>query len=316
VIAARSPVALRTGVLLTAALVLALAPSPAVALSARGLLERALDRGSDVPHGGEVIAVTWDDGDAAVAMWQVGPATGLAHGEAGAVADLEDKYRLRRAGQGLVLDRPTICFEVVRRADGRLRERLELDQVTGLVLRRESFDDDVRLRMATYSRLDLTPPVVSPAADLRTAAARDRAGAGPDLAALRRGGWVVPDGLPDGYRSAGVYPVADGGLQQVYDDGLYSVSLFQRPGRADWDRLPEGGRPVAGLGERAHEWPGVVPRTLLWEVGGRTFSLVGDAPPSELRALARAVPVPPAPGLLHRLRVGLERMWAGLIPWV
>jgi len=320
-----SPVALRTGVLLSAALVLALAPcwAPAEA-SPRDLLDRAVDRARQVPHHGEVLAVTWDGEQAHVTESRVVAGGGAlvpgAPGPAPPVADLEDKYRVRQVGEGMVLDRPTLELEVVRRDDGRLRERFEVDRVTGLVLRRESYDGDVRLFLATYSRLDLRP-----AAAPRTAApaAAWRGGnatpvRAPHLDALREGGWVVPAELPDGYRRAGVYAVASAGgqhLQQVFDDGLYSVSLFQQRGRADWAALPEGARPLEGLGDRAAEWPGAVPRQIVWEAGGTTLSLVGDAPPAELRALAAAVPAPVGPGLLTRLRTGLDRMWSMLTPW-
>ncbi len=222
----------------------------------------------------------------------------------------------------MVLDRPTVGLEVVRRDDGRLRERFEVDRVTGLVLRRESYDGDLRLRLATYSRLDLRPAPAASPRDAAPAAAWRGGDAtpvrAPHLDALREGGWVVPAALPDGYRPAGVYAVAsaDGQhLQQIFDDGLYSVSLFQQRGRADWAALTEGARPVHGLGDRAAEWPGAVPRQIVWEAGGTVLSLVGDAPPAELRALAAAVPAPAAPGLLARLRTGLERMWSGLSPW-
>lgn len=347
--------------LLSAALVLALAPcwAPAEASPARSLLDRAVERGRQVAHRGEVIAVTWDAGEAHVTESEVAAGVGAvvleapgrrlslggwgggladsrhgwyqelpAGGPSDPVADLEDKYRVRRVGESLVLDRPTVCLEVVRRDDGRLRERFEVDQVTGLVLRRESFDADVRLRLATYSRIDLRPAVAGGAAGgpLDARARQELEWRGSDvtpvgtsrLPALREGGWVVPAALPDGYRPAGVYAVDSGGgqhLQQVFDDGLYSVSLFQQRGRGDWDALPDGARAVPDLGDRAVEWPGAMPRQIVWEMGGTTLSLVGDAPPAELRALAAAVPAPEGPGLLGRLKTGLGRLWSRLSPW-
>jgi hypothetical protein len=343
-------------VLCTAALVLVLVPVlgvPAAAAEGRELLELAVDRGRLVPHRGEVIAITWVGGRTHVTMsevdqgvgttsvaatgrqlqltswgggfadqeqgwYQTLPSTG---GWSAPTGDLGEKYDVVVAGQGRVLDRPTLRLEITRRDDGRRREAFEIDETTGLVLRRDSYDGDVQLRMATYSRLELhtdADPTPAPMSALAGPALEWR---GSDvmpvnrtrLDALRTAGWTVPGELPDGYRSTGVYAVSGAGgqrLQQVFDDGLYSASLFQQRGRPAWDALPAGAQPVPGLGERAAEWPGATPSRIVWEAAGRTYALVGDAPPAELRALAAAVPAPSSPpGFGMRLRTGMEKLW-------
>lgn len=245
-------------------------------------------------------------------------------GPAEAVRALEHKYEIALAGEDRLLDRPSTRLEIRRRADGSLRERLWVDDDSGLVLRRESYEGaDQRLRLMTYLSLDLRPTVVarapsraardetSPSLEQRTQQVSDVDGA--SLSALRRAGWTVPAELPGSYAPVGVYAVdgADGQpLQVVYGDGLYTMSLFQQRGRPDWSSLPDGAQPAEDVDWPAYEWPGAVPRRLVWEASGTTFSLVGDAPPEEFMAMAETLPRPQTPSLLRRLRRGLTRLFA------
>lgn len=245
-------------------------------------------------------------------------------GAAEAIRALAAKYDVAVAGQERLLDRPCARIEVRRRADGSLRERLWVDEDSGLVLRRESYEGDERLRLMAYMSLDLRSGQVGRASTRVTRSGRAglqrRAGEVSavdmtSLSALHRAGWTVPTDLPGGYEPSSAYVVdrADGQpLQVVYGDGLYTVSLFQQRGRADWTSLPEGAEPVEGLDWVAYEWPGAVPRRLVWEAEGTTFSLVGDAPPEEFIAIAEALPRPQGASLGERLRRGLSRV----LSWV
>lgn len=234
---------------------------------------------------------------------------------------IEEKYDVALVGEDRLLDRAVHRLEMRRRSDGGLRERLWVDDESGLVLRRESFEgDDRRLRMVAFLSLDLRP------GRGRTAPRAARGGDGSlerrshsisvieegALSALRRAGWTVPTTLPGGYEPVGVYAVDDSEgqpLQVVYGDGLYTVSLFQQRGQPDWDSLPEGAQRAEDLGWHAYEWPGAVPQRLVWEASGTTFSLVGDAPPQEFVAIAESLPRPAATTLADRLRRGLSRVW-------
>lgn len=243
-----------------------------------------------------------------------------------ALAALEEKYAVTVTGEQRLLDRPCTRMEVRRRDDDSLRERLWVDDQTGLLLRRDSFEGaERRLRLVTYLSLDLRPSA-PPRADSRVGRHRRterlerRAHAispvdTEALSALRQGGWTVPATLPGDYEPVGMFAV-DGAesqpLQVVYRDGLYTVSLFQQRGRPDWDSLPEGARVAEGLDWHAYEWPGAVPQRLVWEASGTTFSLVGDAPPEEFLAIAGSLPTRQAVGLADRLRRGLARLWGWL----
>lgn len=244
-----------------------------------------------------------------------------------AMAALEDKYEVSLAGQDRLLDRPCTRVEVRRRADGSLRERLWIDESTGLLLRRDSYEGDQRLRLFAYLSLDLQPATAA-RAGTRASRAKERdalrlrdTSATPveeaALAALRLGGWVVPPSLPGGYEPVAAYAV-DGSegqpLHVVYRDGLYTVSLFQQRGHPDWESLPEGAEPAADVEQPAYEWPGALPRRLVWEADGATFSLVGDAPPAEFAAIVDALPRPAAPRVTARLRRGLSRLWQWVAP--
>lgn len=246
------------------------------------------------------------------------------HGDepAAAVRALEHKYHVTVAGTERILDRRCTKLEVHRRDGASLRERLWVDEDSGLVLRRESYEGaEHRLGLMTYLSLDVQPtglalagPRASRGQVLRPVQRREPAARPLDdvaLTALRQAGWTVPPTLPGDYEPVGVYAVdgRDGQpLHVVYTDGLYMLSLFQEQGHPDWDSLPEGATRAEGIGWHAYEWPGAVPRRLVWEASGTTFSLVGDVPPEEFQAIADALPRPRAPSVVDRLRRGLSRL--------
>jgi len=328
----------------------------------RPVLQRAWEASQERRYTGEALWIVWADGDPHVALSRVlrdrdtltvsspddftvrlgeeggdmvdhrqGWLTPLPPVDSGrpdaALRALEEKYEVALAGEDRLLDRPCTRLEVRRRGNGSLRERLWVDDDSGLVLRRESYEGSRRLRLVAYLSLDLRPGT---AARAGIRAARDDDGDSLErrsraitpvddraLTALREAGWTVPPSLPGGYEPVGVYAV-DGSdsqpLHLVYRDGLYTVSLFQQQGRPDWASLPDGAQPADDLGWPAYEWAGAVPQRLVWEASGTTFSLVGDAPPREFVAIARSLPRPQAPTLPHRLRRGLARLWEWVSP--
>lgn len=327
------------------------------------LLERTAEVGRATPHHGQILWVTWTDGESHVEMVDVeqhgsdwtmrtpGETTVELSPGGGGLVDhrqgwfvplprpqghvarparhLEEKYSVQVRGTERLLDRPTTRLEVRRRADGLLRERLWVDDETGLLLRRETYAGDELLRMAVYVSLDLSRPLegaVAPAISEPVPLQPIDRGVQPvrprGLDALREAGWVVPESLPGGY-------VADGGfalsstasqpLQLVYDDGLYTVSLFTQPGAPDPGSLPDGAVPVEWDtlpdGFAAYEWPGAVPQRLVWAAEGKTYSLIGDAPPDEFRAIAAALPHERPMGAMDRMRSGFSRLWSWVSPW-
>ncbi len=258
------------------------------------------------------------------------PAADLAKAHKG-LSRLERKYAVRVTGSERLLDRPCTTLAIHRRSDGALIEKLWVDDDTGLLLRRETLDGHGRLlRLVAYLALDFDP--LGPASS-KTAGQRATRGQRPDMArrpqrvaavdeqaltVLRAAGWTVPEALPGAYRLDGSFSVAAEGtqpLQAIYSDGLYTVSLFEQRGRPDLASFPPGAQRTDAYGFEAYAWPGAVPQRLVWEASGTTYSLVGDAPPQEFRAIAASLPRPEPDTIVDRIRRGLGRLWSWVSPW-
>ncbi|CAN5899243.1 hypothetical protein BH23ACT8_BH23ACT8_06010 [soil metagenome] len=242
---------------------------------------------------------------------------------------LEAKYDVSLAADDRLLDRRCRTLEIRRNDDGTLRERLWVDDRSGLLLRRETYDGTGEVvRLVTYLSLDLrdvhpggrrasrTEPSALPERSHAVTRVDDRG-----LAALREAGWTVPETLPGGFQPVGVFAVAaeeSQPLQLVYRDGLYAVSLFQQAGTPDWSSLPAGAEKLddfGGLEGPVYAWPGAIPQRYVWTTGGRTWSLVSDAPADELEAIVAGLPQPEAPGFWERVGRGLGRLWSAVSPW-
>lgn len=237
------------------------------------------------------------------------------------MAALEENYDVRSEGTQRVMDRPATLLALYASASGDLRERLWIDDDTGLLLRRESYGTDGSVaRLATYLDLDLDPD--PPDTEDGTVLEERIKGVAPvdelGFDALREAGWTVPEELPGGFEAVGAYVVSSESSQPlhlVYTDGLYTVSMFQQTGTPQWDSLPSGARLVEDLPGRVYEWPGALPHRLVWAAAGRTWSVVGDPTPEQLREIARALPHADEPGVLERLRRGFSRLWSWMTEW-
>lgn len=358
------------GGLLTVATVLGAAPPAGAAARDtsdwRWLIDRAAQAAEKTAYVGESLLVSYEDGESTVSTFIV-QSTGEGQisvvdrsryalrlgDDGGSVADhergwffplpaadlakahkvinrLAAKYDVEVLGADRLLDRPCTRLEIVRRDDRRLVERLWVDDVSGLLLRRETYAGaDHMLRMVAYLRLDLNPGD-TPRIDQDVHATRGQRPGQARLeqhvadvdedgrAALRGAGWIVPEELPDQYRIDGSYVVSTGDsqpLQSVYSDGLYTMSLFEQRSGLDPESLPAGAEPTSEFGFDAYTWPGAVPRRVVWEADGVTWSLVGDAPPDEFHAIADTLPQPRPDRIVDRLRRGLSRLWSWVSPW-
>jgi hypothetical protein len=324
----------------------------------RVLLDRAARATRTTAFSGEVIWITWFDDQARVyrssvrndphgelvlrsadgKILRIGPGSaGLFDDDASwflavpmdaadshdAFAALEAKYTVGISSAEPIMDRSCALVEIHRRSDASLRERLWIDEETGLLLRRETYDggrDPVRL--TAYLSLDLNPSddAVRAVEHAPTELRRQHAvqvGL-QHLQELREAGWAVPERLPGGYQPVTIHALSSDEshpLQIMYSDGLYNVSVFQQPGSVDWASLPPGAQRVADLGWVVYHWPGTVLAAYVWEAGGRMYAVVGDIPAGELRAIAQALPRPQPPSLGRRLVRGLARLWSWVSPW-
>jgi hypothetical protein len=197
-----------------------------------------------------------------------------------------EKWDLRLREGPVVAGRATREVEVADRGEGRVRERLSFDAVTGILLRREQLDrrgDTVRA--VGFVSIGDAPgaffgvvPAETPRAPLGSAARQPQAidSVGSPFRAPERAG--------DGFRLAGSYRDADGTVQLFYSDGLFGVSVFEQEGELDWSELPEGEALTVGDHDaRQYRTPtGVV---TVWESGDVVYTTVADAPADQLGEL-------------------------------
>jgi negative regulator of sigma E activity len=211
--------------------------------------------------------------------------------------DIEDAYDVRPAGVDRVAGYTTDVIEVVK--NGTVRERLDLEATTKLLLRRRQYDNHGVLERAfTFDQIQIgDPSMTTPTTPPAPQHDGPEVLAPKDVPTSER----APSRLAAGFRRVGAYRQG-GVVQLLYGDGLYDLSLFQQHGRLDAGDLPAQRRAVRFEGHRAWEfsWPGG--EGIVWTSGRTVYTLVGDVPPDELLTVASSVPVHPSTSVAHRLR--------------
>ena len=217
-------------------------------------------------------------------------------GSAGNV-QLDDAYDVRAAGTDHVAGYATDVLEVLKA--GVVRERLDLEAATRLLLRRRQYDSAGNLfRAFEFDQIQIgNASVTAPATP-----------AAPKQNVPRPLSWSAvpaserqPQRLSAGYQRLGAYRQGSV-VQLVYSDGLYDLSLFQEEGGLDSGDLPAqrqatrvDSRPAWGF-----SWPGG--EGIVWTAGRTVYTLVGDVPADELTAVAGSVSEHPSTSVMHRLR--------------
>lgn len=219
-------------------------------------------------------------------------------GEGFAVAAAtERKYDVAREPGPQIAGRPTGL--VTLRSKQVVRERLAVDDDTGLVLRRELFGADGRaVRVVTVTELDTSPPPQALAKGERRLAPDNATRLRPE--ALERP-YAAPATLAGGYERVAAFRRGSV-VHLLYSDGLHGLSVFMQPGRLDRDRLPDGGRPAAVTGADARRFSWAGGEIVTWESGPVVRTVVGDAAPDEVMAAARSLPPASELSALGRLR--------------
>lgn len=248
-----------------------------------------------------------------------------------ALARLTDRYALRIAEEDRCIGRPTTVVEATELAGGRVAGRFWIDNDSGLLLRRELYDESGRTVRATEV-LDLSVEkrsehLAGPRSTATVQLESERAPAkakqsdrllGPGaLADLRKDGWVLPAALPAGlvlYRARWVDTHGGRAVHLTYSDGLFAVSLFAQRGRLDSSEL-RGFTPAKVGGAIVHSRPGLY-RQLVWGGGNHVYTLVSDAPDAELEQVVGALPhSEPTTGMLSRVGRGIDRMGSWINPF-
>lgn len=247
-------------------------------------------------------------------------------GGASALTLLGRHYRLTLAPPGTVAGRRADVVVVRRLGSARPAARFWLDHGTGLVLRREVYDENGRVTRASAfvdvavgSPRDANRSVRAGRSAAATEAPRawtetvDR----PALDRMRGRGWTCPDSLGgklqlvDARRGGGDYR---GIVHLSYSDGLASVSVFEQRGRLRADDL-EGYRATTVRGRRVHVLDGV-PQRLVWASGGTVYMVVADASPRTEGDVLEALPgAGGAPAGWQRLGRGLDRVASWFNPF-
>jgi hypothetical protein len=207
-----------------------------------------------------------------------------------------DKYNQRISVGPRLLGYTTAVIEF--RRGSRVRERLTVEEFSGLVLRREQFDDGGRLqRSMGFNKLnvDADAPALPRPVSTEIDAPRPI-----DVGDLRRP-YAAPAEIGEGYQRTGVFR-QDDVVQVVYSDGVYDLSVFEQRGRLRGTAVPDGGRSVrVGKSNGWHyTWPGG--QVLLWQSGRTVYTAVGDAPHDDVLKAVQHVRGTSGTSVVHRLR--------------
>lgn len=232
---------------------------------------------------------------------------------------LTRKYEVLSGGPRDLDTGPALIVQLQQRDTGVVRERLFVDEVSGLVVRRETFSlagDPVRV--AAYTALEVTDLAV-PALEIGDGEEEQRRTLSPlDLERLESDTFVVPSSLGAGYALTAGYVVDRATVPTrhlVYSDGLYTLSLYQQQGRLATHAVAGATRLVTEAGGQVWRWPGTEPRRIVWAGDGITFTVLSDAPTDELLAAIADLPHDLPPSILVRLGRGLSRVGEWLWPF-
>lgn len=243
--------------------------------------------------------------------------TGDVSGAAALLSPLTTRHECVTAGTAAVAGRTTDVVVIRRRSDSRVAGRLWIDQSTGLVLRREVYDQAGRVvRASAFISVQVGPRSLPAHLPPIGAVPWQERLDGASLAAMRAQGWKVPGTLP-GMALYDARRTSSGGgtaLHLGYSDGLSTVSVFEQRGRLDTGRLK--GYTVAVRGGTTVHQRGGIPTEVVWSADGTVYTLVADAPPEMVDAVVTALPRSgDGSGVGSRIGRGLGRVVAWFNPF-
>lgn len=209
------------------------------------------------------------------------------------------KYQLVNGPATTVADRPANVVEV--RQGGAVLERLALDQATGLLLRREQYEEGAAgtagtppaapSRTIEFETITFGSGVAAPDAPRTVVNVAPKVVTAPKAAQV----------LDGGYQRVGTYK-RSGVTQALYSDGLYDLSVFQQEGRLDRSHLPSGAAiDLSNSRGVGYAWAGG--HVVVWATSGIVYTAVSDAPLDQVLAAARSLPLATGSvSLIRRLR--------------
>lgn len=219
---------------------------------------------------------------------------------------LVGKYDLGVTGRGWVADRPSTV--VTASIGGVLAARFWIDDATGLLLRRDLYDDGGLVRSSQFTSLRVAersfashlPPV--PGAPSGTSLSMKFA------PSLNDQGWSCPEELIGGYELTNLEQLHGDVVHATYGDGLSTVAIYEQRGHLDPRNLhgfitqEMGGQPLyvrQGL-----------PTVAVWESSGTIYSVVSDAPDEATERVIAHLPhsAGAEPGTVDRVTTGLRKI--------
>jgi len=244
-------------------------------------------------------------------------------GGASTLSLLSSHFSLSTEGTASVAGRAADVVVATRPGAASPAARFWLDRATGLVLRREVYDESGRITRAS-AFVDITVDEAENYADaLESPRDTEQPVAWPDaidpasLQRMRDRGWQCPDNLPpslqlvDARRGGGHY---DGIVHLSYSDGLAAVSVFEQRGQLKASNLTDY-RATTIRGRKVYLRDGV-PQRLVWASHGTVYTVVADASTRTVGDVVGALPGPTDDtGALHRLGRGLNRVASWFNPF-
>jgi len=228
---------------------------------------------------------------------------------------LRANFLIEYSGVGTAVGR-VARIVAVRRHDGSLAARYWLDNVTGLPLRREMFDEGGNLvSEGAFINLSVGSSAPGPAPSQAAQAWSADAARITALPSLRQQGWPVPSRLGGDMSLVGVSrDQAKAGVvvDASYSDGLSVVSVFMQRGQLaaalpGWRAAEVRGLPVYSS-EPDH-------RSLAWSADGVVFTVISDAPPASVDLIVAQLPHDHDVGFWQRVGRGLARIASWLNPF-
>ncbi len=189
---------------------------------------------------------------------------------------ISSKYDVASRRGPRIVGRTTTVL-VIRR-DRRVVERMAVDRATGIMLRRERFDDSGaptnRMEFVALEDVHRRSGVLKVP---RVAGDPPQRMATPPAGARRL--------LGDGFALVDSRRLPRREVQLRYSDGVFEASVFRRSGVPDWDSLPEGGVRVRFGDVQARRYRTSIGSVLVWQSGQDTLTCVTDAPGRDQAAI-------------------------------
>jgi sigma-E factor negative regulatory protein RseB len=207
-----------------------------------------------------------------------------------------------------------------RRHDATMAATFWIDRDSGLLVRREVFDNSGRLvRASAFVELRLTAgaTTTTSAAPVAAALPDEATLARADVMTMRRAGWVLPAQLPGGMVLYDARQQGDGDGRVVhlsYSDGLSTMSVFVQRGRLNTGSVARWSRQRMGGPVYVHDYG--LGRRVTWTGGGHVYTVVADAPSTAVAAVVTALPHGEHHrGTWGRIKHGLQRLGSWLNPF-